>query len=375
LGRVGRALFVALGLFAGADCVGPRLDFVCTNDAQCRSQDQPGVCEAAGYCSFSDDRCASGRRFAAHSAALSGTCVDSVGSVACDGGDCATRDPPDAGCVGPDCVCPGSGVSRACYPYGQGLQDATLNQGPCRAGMQVCEATGGGTGVWGSCANAVVPTAEACNGVDDNCDGRVDEGCPTSFVLASGVASPAFGNSAGGTAYDGACPSGQVGIGVSITSQPGYGIYVVSLSCGTISLQANSGAKPTAYSIAIGAGGTAGPFGMDFPSSKSDSYTCPKGSMLSGLSGALNQPSPGEDFVGFITLRCSSLSVDGGPGTYHLDRVAVETSPNLGAAIMGTAFSFDCANNQIFTGISGHAGSWIDQLAVRCGTPTLQLKP
>jgi hypothetical protein len=39
--------------------------------------------------------------------------------------------------------------------------------------MELCAA-----GVWGRCEGEVRPRAEACgNGVDDDCDGVVDEGC------------------------------------------------------------------------------------------------------------------------------------------------------------------------------------------------------
>jgi len=42
--------------------------------------------------------------------------------------------------------------------------------GVCRAGTQACL-----SGMWGPCASQVVPAAETCNGLDDDCDGSVDE--------------------------------------------------------------------------------------------------------------------------------------------------------------------------------------------------------
>src|SRR5205823_924481 len=33
------------------------------------------------------------------------------------------------------------------------------------------------SGSWGACVGAVAPSTETCNGVDDNCDGTIDEGC------------------------------------------------------------------------------------------------------------------------------------------------------------------------------------------------------
>ena len=60
------------------------------------------------------------------------------------------------------------GETRQCY---DGM-DGTRDVGPCHSGMQTCTAAG----QWSSCMGEVVPTAEDCtNGVDDNCNGMVDE--------------------------------------------------------------------------------------------------------------------------------------------------------------------------------------------------------
>jgi hypothetical protein len=68
------------------------------------------------------------------------------------------------------CVCtPAS--TQACYSGPPG----TNGVGVCHAGTRTCNA--GGTG-YGACTGQVTPGAEACgNGLDDDCDGSVDEGC------------------------------------------------------------------------------------------------------------------------------------------------------------------------------------------------------
>jgi hypothetical protein len=43
--------------------------------------------------------------------------------------------------------------------------------GVCRAGTQACL-----MGAWGPCASEVVPSVETCNGLDDDCDGALDDG-------------------------------------------------------------------------------------------------------------------------------------------------------------------------------------------------------
>jgi hypothetical protein len=71
--------------------------------------------------------------------------------------------------------------------------------GRCLWGQETCVATGGGElqqGAWGACAGWVGPAAEICgNGVDDDCDGVVDDGC---------------GGGSGGAGHGG---SGQGGVG------------------------------------------------------------------------------------------------------------------------------------------------------------------
>jgi hypothetical protein len=66
------------------------------------------------------------------------------------------------------------GQSQACYSGPTGTQ----NVGQCREGQQTCGALGQ---PGGACAGEVVPIAELCNSLDDDCDGQTDE----SFDLSS----------------------------------------------------------------------------------------------------------------------------------------------------------------------------------------------
>jgi hypothetical protein len=81
----------------------------------------------------------------------------------CDGLDNNCNGIVDETC--PGCV-PGGAVP--CYP---GVPD-TIDVGVCKEGIQVC----GADGVWGPCVGAVVPKQEACNGLDDDCNGTSDDG-------------------------------------------------------------------------------------------------------------------------------------------------------------------------------------------------------
>lgn len=79
----------------------------------------------------------------------------------CDGVD---NDCDDA--VDEDCDC-NPGATQSCYSGPEGTQGVGL----CHPGKQQCSDAGS----WGSCADELTPIDEACNGVDDDCDGDIDE--------------------------------------------------------------------------------------------------------------------------------------------------------------------------------------------------------
>ncbi len=58
---------------------------------------------------------------------------------------------------------PDGGVPHRCAGYDVGL---------CTPGTRTCTSAG----IWSACSGAVGPAIEVCNGMDDNCDGVVDEG-------------------------------------------------------------------------------------------------------------------------------------------------------------------------------------------------------
>ncbi len=70
------------------------------------------------------------------------------------------------GFVDEGCVC--MGPEKSCYPGHP--DDLTAPSTQCRAGRQVCQFE-----IYGPCEDFVLPSAEVCDGLDNDCDGRVDD--------------------------------------------------------------------------------------------------------------------------------------------------------------------------------------------------------
>lgn len=125
----------------------------------------------------------------------SARCIDAEGLPECtaEGRRCLALEPGalcEARCDGDGCLCgemrgqqivptPECGYETPCAFLGcEQRKDQPCYSGPpqtigigvCRAGRASCEAT------WGSCVGETVPSDEICgNGVDDNCDGIIDD--------------------------------------------------------------------------------------------------------------------------------------------------------------------------------------------------------
>jgi hypothetical protein len=123
--------------------------------------------------------------------------VCAAGLTNCEQGQLLCRrqvDPSAERCDGFDNDCDGpvdededgDALARDCYDG----PDGTSDEGLCRMGRETC-----GEGQYGVCVNQVLPAAEVCDGFDNNCDGVPDDNNPE-------------GNEVCDTGEDGICARG-----------------------------------------------------------------------------------------------------------------------------------------------------------------------
>ncbi|MFB6264359.1 MAG: RCC1 domain-containing protein [Bradymonadaceae bacterium] len=142
---------------------------------------QKGVCEGA------EVECTDGSYPSCGTDTYGEEFVEEEGSEHCDG-----KDNDCDGTTDESCECK-SGESQSCYS----ADPATKGVADCRGGTQTCQPDG----TWGACEGEVTPESESCNGEDDDCDGAADEGCPCNYNgRAAGICENLMRNE------QGACP-------------------------------------------------------------------------------------------------------------------------------------------------------------------------
>ncbi len=121
----------------------------------------------------------------------------------CDNKDNDCNGSTDEGCGG--CT---PGTKRSC---------GTHSTPPCTLGTQTCLSDK----TWGSCTGAVVPKQETCNGIDDDCNGQIDDIPATAFPLCPRQKGVCKGSRK-------ICVNGQTGLCTTATYQAHSTAYQVN---------------------------------------------------------------------------------------------------------------------------------------------------
>jgi hypothetical protein len=98
-----------------------------------------------------------------------------AGMEVCEGGlwlECDAPEPADEVCNLRDDDCDGD-IDEGCACMAGEKRVCGITQGECKAGLQTCEA-----GAWSDCLDFIGPEPEACDGLDNDCNGMVDDGAP-----------------------------------------------------------------------------------------------------------------------------------------------------------------------------------------------------
>jgi hypothetical protein len=223
---------------------------------------------------------------------------------------------------------------------------------------------------------------EICNGIDDNCDGVVDENCPAGLTWDTAAAQPNLGASPGGSPFSDLCNNDEVLTGVKVAIS--NWVDSVQAVCSEIWLNADDSVSPWQYSIQIGnprdlpahPGGSTSPH-QDLP--------CPDNQMIVGLkisqqdaAVASGTTTSTAAVVPKIWVLCATpvLALDATPPGVHW-KGWTEIGPATGAAAgNGATFPFDgLVNPNVVVGLQGMAGQWIDQVGVAASGLSVTFTP
>ena len=140
----------------------------CSEDAPCAGDEL--CCDGMCLDTSADDRnCGSCGNMCSGAVGATGHCEASSCVIECDVGRTDCNDDPSDGCEGAGgCSCTPE-ESQGCYTS----DPATIGVGECAEGSQTCNDFGT---AFTTCLGSVTPITEVCdNGLDDDCDGEIDE--------------------------------------------------------------------------------------------------------------------------------------------------------------------------------------------------------
>jgi hypothetical protein len=245
---------------------------------------------------------------------------------------------------------------------GSGGSQQTGGAGAANMGMSGGGSNGGSGGSGGG-APACTPTGvEHCDGVDNDCNGVVDDGCPSGVSTVFQEDLPTVGDSSGGGAFAESCKDGEalVGLGLAVG---GLISQVVGL-CGVVHLTLSPNA-PAGYAVTLTAGSTL-PAHPDTSPDLKQILACPENETIVGLR-ISQQNNNNQVIIPKIWINCAKLVLSKGSDGYSIDWEGMnQSAPVSGGLANDMAWYEDSGIPalHVATRIIGASGSWIDRIGL-----------
>lgn len=207
--------------------------------------------------------------------------------------------------------------------------------------------------------------AEVCNDRDDDCNGVVDDGCPSGISTTFDEDLELIGDSPGGSAFNDDCKDGEVLSGVSTAS--GAFLSQIQGICSALRVS-RSDAAEGGYRISLDSPRLLAPH----PEATTDPTTllsCPENEALVGMRIAQQHVTLTDGSATAVSTRlwltCAKLVMVADDGMLAVTwQGAKETSPVSGSMADGTAWFAEsrAPEGSVGSRLLGTSGAWVDRL-------------
>jgi hypothetical protein len=216
-------------------------------------------------------------------------------------------------------------------------------------------------------------TVENCfNDIDDDGNGKINDGCPDTLSVGADVPLTAFGGP-GGTAVSAHCPAGQVATGLRIRlDQNSQEIAGVGLYCATLMLMRGA----SSYSVTVSSSGTVASEFFGGGWTYYNGVFCDSTQFQVVWYSLMNTSESGTyPYVHGLGMQCGLGALALSP----TNQLSITFSP------VGSQLGYDyawgvehpqaCGPSQAVVGYNGRDGAWLDQIQPVCAPIVVNYKP